>query len=229
MTDLNHDLHCSKELVLSGVDFKIVNSRFILHLRNSLYLAYSDTRARYKKSVIGPLWLTLGNIIGILGLTLIWASLLNEDIETFVPSVTVGLILWQFISGSISEGSATFVLHGNIIKNVVIPKSFFVMRCFFRQLINFLHNSVILLALFIYFDFGFGWNLLYSPIGLLLVMFNLYWIIFLLGFIEVVRGPLLHKNEDWSCFYIMIGFLVIGSCLTFLINRYKGKQLPYWV
>ncbi len=39
-------------------------------LHNAAYLGGSDTRARYKKSVLGPLWLTVGNLICVVGLSL---------------------------------------------------------------------------------------------------------------------------------------------------------------
>ena len=77
--------------------------------KNALYLAWIDTRARYKKSVLGPFWLTFGNLIGVLGLSVVWANLLKEDMRTFVPSLTIGLIVWQLVAGTIGEGATTFV------------------------------------------------------------------------------------------------------------------------
>ncbi len=69
-------------------------------IQNAIYLAWADTKARYKKSVIGPFWATLANVFGVLGLGLVWGHLLNQDMNTFIPQLTVGLIVWQLIDGA---------------------------------------------------------------------------------------------------------------------------------
>ena len=73
-------------------------------LKNAIYLAWNDVKARYRKSVLGPLWQTLGNLIAVVGFSFVWASLLEQDLRTFVPSLAVGLIIWQLVAGAIGEG-----------------------------------------------------------------------------------------------------------------------------
>ena len=90
-------------------------------LHNAVYLAWADTKARYKKSVLGPFWPTLTNLLGVLGLSLVWASLLKENMSGFVPSLAVGLIVWQLISGVIVDGPGTFARQSAMIRNVAIP------------------------------------------------------------------------------------------------------------
>jgi ABC-type polysaccharide/polyol phosphate export permease len=148
---------------------------------NAVYLAWADTKARYKKSVIGPIWLTLGNLLGVVGLSIVWSALLGEAQSSFVPSVSLGLILWQFISGCVSDGPSVFTRHANIIKNVSMPHAFFVMRCLFRHIINLAHNVVIIAGLALFYKFSGGNNLIYSFAGLILVTLNLFWIMYLLG------------------------------------------------
>ncbi|WP_374488228.1 ABC transporter permease [Zoogloea sp.] len=150
-------------------------------IKNAFYLAWTDTRARYKKSILGPLWLTLGNLIGILGLNVVWASLLKEEMNTFVPSLTIGMIVWQLVAGSIGEGPATFIRHANIIRNVAIPSWFFVIRALSRQLINFAHNLLIMVVVVWYFDYPLQAQMWLVAPGMLLIILNLFWIIYLLG------------------------------------------------
>lgn len=152
-------------------------------LRNAIYLAWADTRARYRKSLLGPLWLTLGNLIGVLGLSLVWAKLLNEDLQIFVPSLTIGMIVWQLIAGSIGDAPGTFVRQANVIRNVAIPTWFFVVRALSRHIINLLHNLVIVLGVVVYFQFPLTLVTWLAIPGLTLVTLNLYWITYLLGMI----------------------------------------------
>ncbi|MCJ9709516.1 hypothetical protein LWS69_10810, partial [Bordetella hinzii] len=55
------------------------------YLRNALHLSWVDVRTRYRKSVLGPLWLTLGNTIAIVGFSAVWAQLLRVERAVFVP------------------------------------------------------------------------------------------------------------------------------------------------
>lgn len=150
-------------------------------LHNAVYLAWADTKARYKKSVLGPFWPTLTNLLGVLGLSLVWASLLKENMSAFVPSLAVGLIVWQLISGVIVDGPGTFVRQSAMIRNVAIPAWFFVSRNLARHLINLLHNLVIIVGVMLYFQTpvnAYTW--LVIP-GFVLVVLNLFWMLYLLG------------------------------------------------
>ena len=68
-------------------------------LRVIAFMAAGDLRARYRRSVLGPFWMTLGTAIGTLGLGLVWSELLHMDQARFVPSLTTGLVMWQLLSG----------------------------------------------------------------------------------------------------------------------------------
>jgi len=152
-------------------------------LRNAIYLAWTDTRARYKKSFLGPFWLTLSNLIGVLGLSLVWANLLKEDMHTFVPSLTIGMIVWQLVAGAIGDAPGTFVRQANVIRNVAIPTWFFAVRALSRHAINLVHNLVIVVGVVIYFKFPLTLVTWLAVPGLALVILNLYWITFFLGII----------------------------------------------
>lgn len=152
-------------------------------LFNASYLAWSDTKARYKKSILGPFWLTLTNLIGILGLSLVWGTLLKEEMSTFVPSLTIGMIVWQLVAGTIGDAPTTFVRQASVIRNVAMPNWFFVVRGITKQVINFLHNIVIIVGVVVYYDFPLTATMLLSVVGLLLVILNLFWMTFLLGFL----------------------------------------------
>lgn len=148
---------------------------------NAIHMAWADTRARYKKSVLGPFWITAGNAIAILGLSVVWASLLEEDIESFIPSLTIGLVVWQLIAGTIGEGPTTFTRQANLLRSIPIPHWFFVVRALSKQLINFLHNLLIVALVIIYFDTPLQWSSALSLVGFILVAANLFWITYLLG------------------------------------------------
>jgi ABC-type polysaccharide/polyol phosphate export permease len=150
-------------------------------VKNAIYLAWSDTKARYKTSVIGPFWPTLSNVLGVLCLGLVWGHLLKQDMDTFIPQLTVGLIVWQLIAGVLTDGPSTFTRHGGMIRNVAMPSWFFAVRALSKHLINLLHNVIIIVGVMWYYQVPLTANTWLLVPGLLLVTLNLYWLLHGLG------------------------------------------------
>ncbi|TCL05508.1 ABC transporter permease [Sodalis ligni] len=155
----------------------------VRHLPLVSHLAYSDTKARYKRSMLGPLWLTLGAAIGVVGLGLVWSQLLHQDRSQFIPSLTVGLLLWQFISGTVTESTGVFVRQSQIIRNLQLPFFIHPIQLIARQCISLGHNLLVLVGVLIVYPQSLSWVNLLSVIGFGLVVLNLLWISVLLGLI----------------------------------------------
>lgn len=146
------------------------------------FFAWSDMRARYKRSVLGPFWLVLGTVIGVVGLGLVWSVLLNTQRSEFIPSLTVGLVLWQAISGAITLSTSVFARNASVIKNIKTPSWRISLELAFQQLVNFSHNCVVIAVVLLIYPKGLGLvSFLVIP-GLILVFLNIFWIIHILGF-----------------------------------------------
>ncbi|MDP2902343.1 MAG: ABC transporter permease [Methylovulum sp.] len=145
------------------------------------FMALSDVRARYKRSVLGPLWLTLGTAGGSAGLGFIWSELLHIEAATFVPTLTAGLILWQFIAGIISESTVLFNRQASIIRNLNLPLAIHPMQLLLRHLINFAHNAPVFFIVAILLGLPMNTNAWLALPGLFLVALNLLWLALLIG------------------------------------------------
>lgn len=115
----------------------------------STYFAWSDTKARYKRSVLGPFWLVLSSAISIVGLGFLWSNIFNLSAAQLVPTLTSGLIIWQFVSSSIVEAPSTFVRNAHYIRNMVLPYTGFINHQLIRQLINLAHSLILIVAVYI--------------------------------------------------------------------------------
>lgn len=141
-----------------------------------LYMAKGDLRARYRRSVLGPLWLTLGTAAGTLGLGLVWSELFKMNRSTFVPALTIGLILWQFLSGCITEATTAYWRQSAIIRNVSLPLSMHPIQMVMKHLINLAHNLPVFAIVALWFQVPVNhYTLLFLPC-LLLIVANLLWI-----------------------------------------------------
>ena len=146
-----------------------------------LYFAWGDTKARYRRSVLGPFWLVIGTAVGVAGLSFLWSGLLKVDRTTFVPTLTVGIVVWQFISGCVAESPSAFTRNAAVMRNLKTPYLIFPLQLLLRQLINFAHNMVVVLVVLIMFPPPFGFAQLLVIPGMLLLVGNLFWIAILFG------------------------------------------------
>ena len=147
-------------------------------------LGWQDIRQRYRRSTLGPFWLTIsmGALVG--GLGVLYSGLFKMDIADYLPFVAAGLILWGLISGLITEGCAAFIGAEGIIKQVSLPLSVHVYRVVWRNIIVFAHNVIIYVVAAVFFSIHPGWvGLLILP-GLALLCLNGVWMGLLLGLVS---------------------------------------------
>jgi ABC-type polysaccharide/polyol phosphate export permease len=147
-------------------------------------LALQDVKLRYRGSMLGPFWLTISTVLMVAGMGVIYSQLFNMEIRTYLPYLAVGLIVWGFLSGMISEGCETFIREAPIIQQVPIPFSIHAYRAVFRNLIVLAHNLVIIPFGIVIFALPVDWHLLGVVPALLVLSINGLWISLLLGLVS---------------------------------------------
>ena len=147
-------------------------------------LAWYDIRARYRGSVLGPIWITLSLAIFVGALGFLYSTLFKVPLEKHMPYIATGMVAWTFISASLLEGSKVFVDNAQIIKGVRLPYSIYVCRTVSKNIIIFAHNFPIVLIVLAIFPVGFSWiNLMVVPVILFLAL-NSAWITIVLGILN---------------------------------------------
>src|SRR3954469_13202874 len=71
-------------------------------------LGWNDILQRYRRSLLGPFWLTASMAIMVISLGFIFAQLFNTPINDFLPFLCVGLLVWNFIASFITEAGTLF-------------------------------------------------------------------------------------------------------------------------
>src|SRR5262245_44073134 len=115
------------------------------------HLGWQDIKQRYRRSVIGPLWITLSMAITAIGLGLLYSQLFTANIPTFLPYVTVGFIVWNFMLGCLIEGTDTFIGNEGLIKHLPAPLTVYALRTVWRLTLMLAHNLlvyVVIVAIF---------------------------------------------------------------------------------
>jgi ABC-type polysaccharide/polyol phosphate export permease len=144
-------------------------------------LGWNDIRQRYRRSVLGPFWITISMAIFIVLLGLIYSKLFHQDIAVFLPYIAMGLITWGFISGTTTEACTAFIENAGIIRQIRLPYSIYLMRMIWRAFIVFLHTVILIIPIAIYFRMPFGPGALLAIPGMLLVVLNQIWLAIVIG------------------------------------------------
>lgn len=146
-------------------------------------LGVQDIKQRYRRSVLGPFWITIATGVMAAALGLLYSLLFKIPLATFLPHVTVGLIMWNFISGAIKEGATVFIDNEGLIKQLPAPLSVHVYRLVWRQTLFLGHNLIIWLILLAIFPRHLGWEFwLFLP-ALALLLVNGVWVSMFFGIV----------------------------------------------
>ena len=135
-------------------------------------LGWNDILQRYRRSMLGPFWLTASMAIMVIALGVLYAELFNTAIHDFLPYLCVGLLVWNFMSSFLIEGGALFTGAESYIKQIRLPYSVYVYRSSWSKLIIFAHNFIIYFSVLLYFEIWPGAVALLAIPGLLLILLN---------------------------------------------------------
>ncbi|WED78051.1 ABC transporter permease [Aeromonas allosaccharophila] len=108
------------------------------------YMAWQEIVIRYRRSVLGPFWITASTAIYIIAISLIFSALFNQDIKHYLLYMTLGILTWNFMSQCIVESTDAFIANAGFIKQVPLQKSVFIYQTVMRNIYFFLHNFVLI-------------------------------------------------------------------------------------
>lgn len=133
-----------------------------------LTLGLLDIRLRYRGSLLGPFWLTLSTAVMVGGLGLVYSALLKVEISSYLPFLALSLVLWGFISSVVGEACTTFTQAEGVIRSLRLPYVLHACRTVWRNWLMFLHNVVVIVAVFAIFGVWPGAGALLAIPGLVL-------------------------------------------------------------
>ena len=169
-----------KQLILTLQDFKKAAGQH----RIWLHLGLLEVKQRYRRSVLGPWWISISMFIFIVAMGLIFSRLFAQTLPQYIIFFTSGFLLWSFISSCINESTDIFRNNGSFIKQINLPYNLYVFKFLTKNISFFLHNFVVYLLVICFFKFNPGWVGLLAIPGILLLIMNMYWISLLVSLVS---------------------------------------------
>jgi ABC-type polysaccharide/polyol phosphate export permease len=168
------------------------------------FLAWQDIKTKYRRSKIGPFWITLSMAIFCVTLGCVYSQLFKTDISELLPFLSIGFVIWSFIAGCLGEMPNLFIENALYIKDMRINLLIIHLRALARSLIILAHNLLIVLGVYTYFSIWPGWfGLLVLP-GFLLVLLNLVAI----GITLSVIGVRFRDTSQITQNLLQVGFFI---------------------
>ncbi len=133
-------------------------------------LAWQEIRQRYRRSLLGPFWITLTMLVMIGGMGPIYGILFKQDIRTFLPYLSLGIITWGLISPLILEGCTAFLSADRLIHSVRLPLTIYVAKTIYSNILIFLHNILAFVPVMIFFSIAPQWRWFAALPGVLLII-----------------------------------------------------------
>src|SRR5579883_2337961 len=75
-----------------------------------MMLAYQDIKLRYRRSVLGPFWITLSMAITVYSMGFLYSHLFHTNLEQYYPFLVAGMLSWALISNVIYDLIDTYIL-----------------------------------------------------------------------------------------------------------------------
>jgi ABC-2 type transport system permease protein/lipopolysaccharide transport system permease protein len=108
-----------------------------------VYQAYHDITAKYKRTVLGSLWIAGGMVITSVSLAIIFGALFHQNIRDTLPYVMSGMLIFGMVAYVFYDGAEMFMTSGGIIKNHAYPFTYYAFHTICKSFFLFLHNLIV--------------------------------------------------------------------------------------
>ena len=138
-------------------------------------LGWDQTVARFRRTVLGPFWLSANLIAIALAMSYIFGGMMGGGYAKVFPVLISGLLSWAVIGGPITEAAGVFIGSAGLMTSQKLPLNFHVIQKMNMRFINFVAQLLALWIIFLLFRIGSlpAWPIL---IGLPLVMANSFFL-----------------------------------------------------
>jgi lipopolysaccharide transport system permease protein len=138
-----------------------------------LILIWRDFSAKYKQTILGPLWFLLQPIMMTLIFTVIFAHVAKVSTDGLPPLLfyLCGQLSWNYFAANINSNSTIFIANAGLFSKVYFPRLVVPLSALISNLFTFFIQVSAFLLFYFYFKyvlkvsgFGMDWRALFLPL-----------------------------------------------------------------
>jgi len=108
-----------------------------------VHQAYHEISARYKRTVLGSLWISGQLVATSVALALVFGAIFGNALKDYLPYVMGGIMCFSLAGFCLMDSVEIFMRSSGIIRNHANPFSYYVFEAVARVFFLFLHNLVV--------------------------------------------------------------------------------------
>ena len=168
-----------------------------------LRLGWEQVIARFRRTVLGPFWLSANLLAISFALSLVFGGLLGTDYRTNFALIIAGILSWTLIGGVMAESSGVFITSAGLMHTQKLPLSFHIFLLMHRTFINFIAQLLAFWVVLAVLRLGAPptWQLLF---GLPIVLIDS----FLLGLIIAIPSTRFRDINQFVGFAVQVLFFL---------------------
>jgi ABC-type polysaccharide/polyol phosphate export permease len=170
-----------------------------------ILLGWQDIHLRYRRSTLGPFWITLSMAAMIYSMGFLYGQLFEIDLTIYYPYLATGIVTWTLIASLINDGTDALFKASGFIRQIKLPYSIYIFRMVTYNFIFFLHNFLAIIPILWFFNLGI------TPLLFGILLFNLSLLLlcgFCYGFILSLLGARFQDIKPIVTSVLQIFFLL---------------------
>jgi len=119
-----------------------------------LVLAWREIAVRYKQTALGVVWAIFQPFVTMIVFTFIFnriANITSGDVTPYPVFLYVGLLFWQYYSGTLTNASNSMIGNASLIQKVYFPRLIVPVTAATTGLIDLAISAVILIGMMLYY------------------------------------------------------------------------------
>ena len=146
-------------------------------------MGWYDFLLQYRRSFLGPAWEVIIVGVWIAGLGLLFGRLLAQDGGDYLVYMAAGVVIWQYISSTLTTGANVFVASSRQIVSVNNPLFTYVLRNVVEHMVKLSIHSLVFVAVVVLTQTPPTLAMFLAVPGIATLVLTTLWAVPMLGFI----------------------------------------------
>lgn len=130
-----------------------------------LALVRRDVTARYRRSLLGPLWAILQPLILMVLFTMLRGLVdIPSDGAPYMLFSYAALVPWTFFTNAVSFCGPSVSSNAGVVKKMALPREVFPLAAVITALFDFTMSGLVMAGMMLWFRVPVGWALLWLPV-----------------------------------------------------------------